>query len=196
MTSGSDEVIATLQELVRAMPDDTPWALVGGLAVSTRSQPRFTRDVGLAVDVPDDQAAEAVTAYFGESGWAISAFVEQGQVGRLAQVRLRSPRPTGMTGDLLFASSGIESEIAASAEVLEIISGLEVPVAQVGHLIALKLLSVDDRRHQDPMDLAGLATVASPDDWRQAQNAVALITERGFHRDRDLASALDALHYG
>jgi hypothetical protein len=36
------------------------FALVGGFAVSARTEPRFTRDVDLAVAVPDDHAAEAV----------------------------------------------------------------------------------------------------------------------------------------
>jgi hypothetical protein len=33
------------------------WALVGGFAVSVRTEPRFTRDVDVAVVVDDDQAA-------------------------------------------------------------------------------------------------------------------------------------------
>ncbi len=37
-----------------------PWALVGGLAVSVRTEPRFTRDVGLALAVPDNATAEAM----------------------------------------------------------------------------------------------------------------------------------------
>jgi hypothetical protein len=36
------------------------WALVGGLAVSVRTEPRFTRDVDLAVAVFDDNEAEAL----------------------------------------------------------------------------------------------------------------------------------------
>jgi len=33
-------------------------ALVGGLAVSARTEPRFTRDLDVAVAVPDDAGAE------------------------------------------------------------------------------------------------------------------------------------------
>jgi hypothetical protein len=33
---------------------------VGGLAVSSRCEPRFTRDLDLAVASPDDAAAEAL----------------------------------------------------------------------------------------------------------------------------------------
>ena len=71
-----------------------------------------------------------------------------------------------------------------------------MPVARIGHLIALKLLSVDEHRHQDRLDLNALAAVATADDWHLAGEGVALITERGFHRDRDLAGDLRALHHG
>lgn len=196
MSPDADPVLATLADLVAAMPRGISWALVGGLAVSARSEPRFTRDVDLAVAVADDPAAEAVAAHLGSLGWTITAFVEQHQVGRLAQVRLRSPQRSGIIGDLLFASSGIESEIAAAAEVLELVAGLRLPVAQVGHLIVLKLLSVDDRRHQDRLDLDALTVVASTEDWTQAEEAVRVITARGFHRGRDLARALTVLRAG
>ncbi len=34
------------------------WALIGGLAVAVRAEPRFTRDVDLAVAVADDRELE------------------------------------------------------------------------------------------------------------------------------------------
>lgn len=40
------------------------WAIVGGLAVSVRTEPRFTRDLDLAVAVSDDQAAEALVHHY------------------------------------------------------------------------------------------------------------------------------------
>ena len=36
------------------------WALVGGLAVSVRTEPRFTRDLDLAVAVANDTEAEGL----------------------------------------------------------------------------------------------------------------------------------------
>ena len=38
-----------------------PFALVGGLAVSARTKPRFTRDADIAVAVASDTEAEATT---------------------------------------------------------------------------------------------------------------------------------------
>lgn len=85
----------------------TGWALVGGFAVSARTEPRFTRDVDMAVAVDDDVAAEAIVRSFLGAGYGLLATIEQ-QSGRLATVRLASPQ--GGDGevvvDLLFASSG------------------------------------------------------------------------------------------
>ncbi|MGH7353020.1 MAG: nucleotidyl transferase AbiEii/AbiGii toxin family protein, partial [Candidatus Rokuibacteriota bacterium] len=93
-----------------------------------------------------------------------------------------------------FASSGIEPEIVESAETLEILPGLRVPVAGVGHLLALKLLSRDDRtRPQDRVDLAALLRVATRADIDGARRGVALIHARGFQRDRDLSRDLERL---
>lgn len=35
-----------------------PWALIGGLAVSIRTEPRFTRDLDLVIAVSNDNVAE------------------------------------------------------------------------------------------------------------------------------------------
>lgn len=55
----------------------TAAALVGGLAVSARTEPRFTRDVDLAVAVADDAEAEAVVRFLVGRGCATVAVVEQ-----------------------------------------------------------------------------------------------------------------------
>jgi hypothetical protein len=176
---------------------DQLWALVGGFAVSARAEPRFTRDVDLAVAVADDDGAEQIVRSLFASGYRLVASVEQDTTGRLATARLvpaaDSPQ-ADVVVDLLFASSGIEPEIVAAAEPLEILPDLVVRVAQVGHLIAVKLLARDDvTRPQDLMDLRSLIAVATTADLDCAREAVALITARGFERDRDLIAALSAV---
>jgi predicted nucleotidyltransferase len=99
---------------------------------------------------------------------------------------------------LLFASSGIEPEVVASASELEILDGLTVPVATVAHLIAMKILARDDRaRPQDRLDLAGLFRTATAEDLAVAGRALELIDERGYGRGRrlldELQHALDEL---
>ncbi|MGH3751647.1 MAG: hypothetical protein ACRDRP_02950 [Pseudonocardiaceae bacterium] len=116
------------------------------MAVSVRTEPRFTRDVDVIVV------------------------------------------------DLLFASSGIEPELVASAELRQIDTGLVVPVARTGHLIAMKLLARDDEtRPLDAADLLALREVADDSERHLAREAVELITARGYHRGRDLRGALVAL---
>jgi hypothetical protein len=93
--------------------------------------------------------------------------------------------------DLLFASSGIESEICEEAELLEVFPPVSVPVARLHHLLALKSLSRDDRtRPQDAADLRQLILSAQAIDLSAACNAARLIEQRGFNRSRNLVEAL------
>ncbi len=170
------------------------WALVGGLAVSARAEPRTTRDVDVAVAVPNDAAAEALVFSLGTEGWEVAAAVEQDAIGRLATIRLRPPferRSRGVVVDVLFASSGIEPEVAQEAERIEVLPGLVVPVARLGHLIAMKILSREDRsRPRDAEDLRGLFAEASDEDLDLARAALGRISTLGFHRGRSLAEEM------
>lgn len=170
------------------------FALVGGFAVSARTEPRFTRDLDLVVAVDDDASAEALLRELVRRGYAIVAAVEQEAAGRLATARLATPLGDDLVVDLLFASSGVEQEIAGRAEAMELLPELVVPVARTGDLLALKLLARDDdTRPQDAADLRALRAVASADDLALARDTAALIVQRGFARGRDLVAALDAL---
>lgn len=162
-----------------------PWALVGGFAVSVRVEPRFTRDVDVVVAVADDRQAEDVVGRLTEVGYRVHTLVEQDAVGRLATVRMTAPG--GVVVDLLFASSGIEAEVAARAERLDVLPELPVPVARAGHLAALKLLARDDAtRPQDAGDLVALRPVLTDPDREDLTGAVRLVVDRGYHRGRDL----------
>jgi predicted nucleotidyltransferase len=164
------------------------------LAVSARTEPRFTRDIDLVVAVEGDRDAERLVHDLQSRGYRVPAIVEQEAVARLATARLLpgGEDEPGVVVDALFASSGIEAEIVAQAEVLTLGPGLRVPVAAIGHLIALKLLSRDDEaRPLDRADLLALVRAAQPADLEQARAAVALIQHRGFQRDRDLPVELE-----
>lgn len=170
-------------------------ALVGGLAVSVRAEPRLTRDADVAVSVVDDSDAEDVLAALRVSGYVVLAVVEHAPSGRLGTARLsRFGQDSGIVIDLLFAATGIEPEIVTAAETLEILPDLDVPVARTGHLIAMKLLARDDRhRPADADDLRNLALVADDAEWDRARHGVVLIERRGFNRGRDLIDDLTAL---
>lgn len=170
------------------------FALIGGLAVSVRTEPRFTRDADLAVALASDVEAEALIRQLRAHDYHIESIVEQDAVGRLATVRLtRSTDLQPPVVDLLFASSGIEPEVVAEAEPIELLPNLTIRVARTSHLIALKVLSRDDRRPQDLVDLRALLRVASSAELVRARQSLALIAARGYHRGRDLMSEMDTL---
>ena len=145
------------------------------------------------VVVSDDRDAETLVRDLQARGYRVQAILEQEAAARLATARLAMPSDAddGVVLDVLLASSGIEREIASAATALQIVGGLSVPVATIGHLIALKLLSRDDRtRPQDHADLLQLIGAARPNDVEEARDAIALIEARGFHRGRRLADDL------
>lgn len=188
MTNAVGDTLRRIVAHLDALP--ARWALVGGLAVSARSEPRFTRDVDVCVAVTDDAEAEAVVAGLVDDGYRVHALVEQDAVGRLAAVRM-SAGPVGVVLDLLFASSGIEAEVVDGAERLEVLPGMSVPVAGAGHLVALKLLARDDAtRPQDAADLVALRPVLTERDRADLDEAVRLVVQRGYARGRDLPRLL------
>jgi predicted nucleotidyltransferase len=181
ITAASRVLSALHQENVKG-------CIVGGLAVSARCDPRFTRDVDIAVVVNTDEDAEELIRALASHGLQMHGLVEQEAVGRLAMARLSTA--DGLSIDLLIASSGIETEVVTNAETLEIVQGVRLPVARTGHLIALKLLSVAPGRETDAADLRNLASIATEAEWNLASEAVTQIQERGFARGRHLDAEL------
>lgn len=180
-------VAADLAEVHRGI------ALVGGLAVSARAEPRFTRDMDFAVSVADDREAEHVVFLLRERGYRVRAVLENQLTGRLATVRLLPPHHEDEDAltDLLFGSLGIEAEVVAGATPLDVLPGMSLPVSSIGHLIAMKLLSHDaERRPRDAEDLLSLLQIASADHLGETRTAIRLITERNFHRGKDLTAEL------
>ena len=167
------------------------WALIGRLAVSARAEPRTTRDLDVAVSVSGDAAAEAIVRFFLNHGYQVEDQLEHEDTGRLATMRFRVPgeEAGGVVADLLFASSGIEPELVAAAETLEVMPGLFMPVARTGHLLALKVLALDlehpEWRPQDLADIRELLRVADKEEVQRARHGLDLVTRRGFDRSRD-----------
>jgi len=170
------------------------WALIGGLAVSAFAEPRTTGDVDVVIAAAENQDAERTTLALQARGYRIYSVLEHDS-GRVSTVRLLAPRTTRpeVMVDLLFASSGIEAEIVALAQSLEVLPGLEIPVAKVGHLLALKILASSERRPRDFEDARHLLKVASIEDLNLAQESLDLIARRGFDREKDLHGELARL---
>lgn len=191
MAARKNQLEATLRQALRDLAAcGCRWALVGGLAVGARAEPRTTRDVDVAIATSSDAEAEQLVHAMLGKGYRLAMAVEQAGAGRLATVRLTTK--SGLFVDLLFASSGIEPEIVGSARALTVLPRLRAPVASVGHLLAMKVLARNDRdRPQDADDIRELLGVARPDDLKQARSALQLITRRGFHRGKRLLAELD-----
>lgn len=168
-----------------------PFALVGGMAVSLRGEVRFTRDVDLAIAAPDDTDMERVIYSLRDAGYVPIAVVEHKERKRLSTVRLGSP--SGIVVDLLAASSGIEAEVVARATAISFGDIGAIPVARAEELLAMKVLSMTEQRLQDRIDAINLILLNEGLDIAAVKANLALITERGFHRDQDLFTKLDAV---
>lgn len=171
------------------------WALVGGLAVSARAEPRTTRDVDVVVAVADDSEAEQVVKLLQNRSYQLHQPLEQRDRDRLAVVRLLAPGDWqggegAVLADLLFASNGIEEEITEQADLLEILPQLFLPVAKTGHLMAMKVLALRPHRPQDrpqdPTDLRELLRVADAEEIERCRDALDRISRRGYDQGKDL----------
>ena len=168
-----------------------PFALVGGLAVSTRAEVRFTRDLDFAVVVSEDREAEELVLALRSAGYSPVATVEQEARSRLATVRLMSPH--GVKVDLLFASSGIEREAAERATPVKLPAAGDIPVARAEELLAMKVLSMTPQRLQDRLDGRSLLACNPGIDLDCVRENLRLVRERGFDRGEDLEAKLEEL---
>src|SRR3990172_9454037 len=116
--NGIASTLSKISSILKAL--HVCFALLGALAVSVHTEPRFTRDIDLAVAVTSDSESERIIHELQNRGYLIQAVVEHEQTHRLATVRLQlsSEPPEGVIVDLLFASSGIEEEIVSEASEL------------------------------------------------------------------------------
>jgi len=137
---------------------DLRWALVGGWAVTIRAQPRLTDDLDVVIAVSGDREAERVAFALLNRGYLYPPEHALEQ----------------------------KEEIVAAADLMEI-QGLRLPVAQTGHLVALKVLA---GREKDAEDARWLWEAADMTERQRARDSLALITRRRFNRGKDLVAEL------
>jgi len=194
MAAKKNDLERALLRAQQSLKGRCKFALVGGLAVSVRAAAQTTKDVDLAISVRNDKEAEQLIGVLQASSYQVQTIVEQTATDRLATARLRHPSEAMVFLDLLFSSSGIEPEIVEHAELMTVLTAHELPVATVGDLMAMKVLSRDDRkRPQDWDDLRNLAAIASVADLSQARTSIAVIEARGYQRNRDLLMLFEEL---
>ena len=174
------------------------YALVGGFAITLRAEPRTTRDLDVVLVVSGDREAEKVALVLRMRGYTDhpkGAAIERPD-GRLATIRLISPPidedGAGVQVDLLVACVGIESEVVAASQLLEVMPQVYIPVARSGHLVAMKVLAA---RPQDLEDVRMLLREMGDADLELTRESLLLIERRGFLEDstRSLLAELGRL---
>jgi hypothetical protein len=161
-----------------------PYAVVGGLAASIHGEARFTRDIDVALMVENDEEAELCIHGFIQKGYALVATVEQDATHRLATARLR--HPDGVVCDLIFATCGIERDIVASAQRIELFPGTWVATATAESMIAMKVLSASPKRPRDLGDIQAMLRAAPTLNEALVTSLLESITARGYARGQEL----------
>jgi predicted nucleotidyltransferase len=165
-----------------------PAALIGGLAVSLRGQPRMTVDVDLVVLADVDAALQLVRSLAETPFEPLFAGVEE--VVTTAFILPLRHRSTGIRVDLAIGMSGFEREAIRRATRLVVGAG-SVPVVTVEDLLIMKALA---GRPQDEGDIRGLVELNRDTlDWNRC---LATATALGAAIDIDIASRLRAARDG
>ncbi|MFT5323113.1 MAG: putative nucleotidyltransferase [Planctomycetaceae bacterium] len=189
-------VYDALDRMIQCLSDcEVRFALIGGLAVSARSEPRFTRDVDLIVDTPTDADAEQLIRALLGKGYGLHAQLEQKSVNRLATCRLlQRDQSDGVIVDLFFANFGIEQEVLDTASEEQLTDEISLPIVQAEDLIALKLLAVSNRnRPRDSEDILNLLEHVSAARLERTRKLLRLMAERRPVSAQNLEQLLDEL---
>lgn len=160
------------------------FAVIGGLAVSLRGQPRMTVDVDLVVLADIDQAIQLVRELEATPFEPLFSGVEE-VIARAYILPLRH-RTTGIRVDVSIGMSGFERQAVGRA-VPVAIGDLSVPVVAIEDLLVMKALA---GRPQDEQDIRGLiAANGDAIDWTRC---LALARRLGEAVDVDVVGHIEA----
>lgn len=88
--------------------------------------------------------------------------------------------------DLVFATCGIEPEVVAQADDIEVFPGHTVPTASAEALIAMKILSSPPSRPRDAEDIRAIARTNPGFDAALVVTLLGMIEGRGYARGQEL----------
>ena len=172
------------------------WCLVGGLGASVYAEPRTTKDIDVVVSVSGDEQADRLKDFLLSRGYTNPQVLMHTSPTRRMGWRVFIPpsREASIPLDILVTACGVEKDIVASATTIEILPGLSLPVASLGHLIAMKVLSQNPfERLQDRVDLRALLQSATGQDRSTAERALRAISKLELACGRDLVAELSDL---
>jgi|LauGreDrversion4_2_1035121.scaffolds.fasta_scaffold03109_14 predicted nucleotidyltransferase len=175
------------------------WCLVGGLGTSVYVEPRTTKDIDIVVSVPDEAQGDNLKDLLLTKGYTSPQILMHTTPTRRMGWRVFIPpsREASIPLDILVSACGIENEIVASSTAIEILPGLSLPVASLGHLIAMKVLSQNPfERLQDRVDLLALLRNATEQDRAVVERSLEDIANRGFSGGRNLVAELHGIETG
>jgi predicted nucleotidyltransferase len=165
-----------------------PCALIGGLAVSFRGQPRLTVDVDLVIRADVADALELARTLSDTPFEPLFADVDE--VVTAAFILPLRHRETGIRLDVAVGMSGFEHDVIGRATAVDV-CGRSVPVAAVEDLLVMKALA---GRPQDEEDIRGLvATCGDTIDWHRC---LAVAEALGSAVDIDIAGRLRSARRG
>lgn len=161
-----------------------PCALIGGLAVSLRGQPRMTVDVDIVVLATIDQALELVADLSTTPFAPLFEGVED--VVRRAFILPLRHRVTGVRLDIALGMSGFERQAVQRATPI-VLGAVSIPVVKIEDLLVMKAIA---GRPQDEQDIRGLVRAQRGSiDWSEC---LSLAEQLGSALDIDIVGSLRA----
>ena len=154
-------VRTTLGDISRFLSSqEIPFAVIGGIAVIVRGEPRFTADVDVVAGIELDRALELIEAT--ERSPFRTLFPDADEVVRTSFILPLQHVDTEITVDLAIGLSGFERNMIARAESVDF-EEFAIPVATAEDLILMKLLAARPRDTDDASRI--VARQADSLDW-------------------------------
>ena len=184
-----DAIRRTLADIASFLAErGTSFALIGGIAVAVRGEPRFTADVDLVISADVDAALELLESTHGSTFAPL--FDGADEVVRKSFILPLRHRETGIKLDIAVGLTGFERQLVSRAP-LESMGAFSIPVATPEDLLLMKALAARPRDIDDARSIVekGGATL----DWEYILDTG---RELGQAIEQDLAGQLRALREG
>ena len=185
----NDAIRRTLADIATFLRDEKiPFAVIGGIAVTVRGDPRFTAAVDVVVGIEVDRGIELLDATAASSFRALLPDAEE--ILTSAYILPLRHVETGIRVDVAIGLSGFERDMIERAEEIAF-EGVSVPVASAEDLLLMKVLA---GRPRDLEDAKGIASRCEPTlDWDSILRVGGQLQEA---TDQDLLAALRRFRAG